>query len=260
MILVTGGTGNLGGLVVARLAAAGRPVRVLTRQPAATVPGADMVTGDLLAGTGLANAVEGVTAIVHCASAQKGDATATANLLRAALAGGQTPHVVYISIVGIDRVALGYYKSKVECELLVARSGLPWTTLRATQFYDLIVTGAAALSRLPVVPAPSRFPVRPVDAAEVADRMVELALADAGERVPDMAGPRATTFVDLVREYLQLTGRRRPVVPVWLPGIGAIRAGGLLPDDSALIGRRTFADFVTAREGGQGQSRSRSKG
>ena len=66
--------------------------------------------------------------------------------------------------------------SKLAAERVVAGSGLPWTTLRATQFYDLILMTARGLTKLPVVPVPAVFRFQPVDADDVAARLVELAL------------------------------------------------------------------------------------
>src|SRR5262249_61895127 len=99
------------------------------------------------------------------------------------------PHVVYISIVGSDLVSFGYVRAKLECERLVSGSGLPWTTLRATQFYDLILKGAPTLARLPVVPVPAGFVIQPVDSGEVAARLAGLALSEPARRLPDMGGP-----------------------------------------------------------------------
>jgi uncharacterized protein YbjT (DUF2867 family) len=72
----------------------------------------------------------------------------------------------------------------------VADSGLPWTTLRATQFHDLTLKTARQMARLPVIPVPAGFRFQPVDAGEVAARLVELALGTPAGLVPDMAGPR----------------------------------------------------------------------
>lgn len=97
---------------------------------------------------------------MHCASNRKGDAQATRNLVQAATqaatqSGESQPHLVYISIVGVDRFPRGYFKAKLEAERVVAESGLPWTTLRATQFYELIAKGATRLAKLPVIPVPA---------------------------------------------------------------------------------------------------------
>lgn len=253
-ILVTGGTGTLGRHVVRRLREAGRPVRVLTRhtRPDASAgrpDGIEFAIGDLATGAGVDAAVAGVGVIVHCASSNRGDAAATRTLVRAATAQPDPPHLVYISIVGVDRVSFGYYRAKLDCERIVADSGLPWTVLRATQFYDLILTGARLLARLPLVPVPASFPSQPVDADEVAARLADLALAEPAGRVPDMGGPEVASFADLLRTYLRVTQRRRPVVPIPVPGIRAIRAGGLVVSESQAAagpvpGKLTWAEFL----------------
>ena len=252
-ILVTGGTGTLGQQVVSRLREAGREVRVLSRRSRTGHDGLVLATGDLATGEGLAAAVRGVGTVVHCASNRKGDAEATRNLVRAAAqensSEGGPPHLVYISIVGVDRFPRGYFKTKLEAEGVIADSALPWTTLRATQFYELIAKGASRLARLPVIPVPAGFVVQPVDSGEVAVRLAELALGEPRGRVRDMAGPQILSFADLIRVYLRATGRRpRPVIPVWTPGIGPIRAGALCPQQGAeaTLGRRTWPDFLAA--------------
>ena len=149
------------------------------------------MTGDLVAGTGIDPAVDGVSAIVHCASDNKGDAEATRNLVAAATASGGKPHLVYISIVGADRVTFGYMLwRQAKAEQIVTDSGLPWTTLRATQFYDLILNGMQKLARLPMVPVPVGFPTQPVDAGEVAARLAELTLGERRAGCPTWPGRR----------------------------------------------------------------------
>jgi uncharacterized protein YbjT (DUF2867 family) len=106
-ILVTGGTGTLGRCVVSRLRDAGRHVRVLSRRSHASENGVQFVTGDLVTGEGLQPAVTGVGTIVHCASGNRGDTDATGNLVRAASSCATAPHLVYISIVGVDRLSYG---------------------------------------------------------------------------------------------------------------------------------------------------------
>ena len=103
---------------------------------------------------------------MHCATSSSGDVQATHNLVRAAAQTG-SPHLVYVSIVGIDRIpAWGYVKAKLHCERIVADSGLPWTILRVTQFYEYLLSGLQKLARLPLVPA--GFLVQPIDPDEVA--------------------------------------------------------------------------------------------
>jgi uncharacterized protein YbjT (DUF2867 family) len=245
-ILVTGGTGTLGKQVAARLREADREVRVLSRRAGHSQHGLTFVTGDLATGEGLPAAVRGAGTIVHCASNQKGDVQATRNLVLAA-AREQSPHLVYISIVGVDRFPHGYFKSKLKAEGVIADSGLPWTTLRATQFYELIRNGARRLAALPVIPVPAGLAVQPVDSGEVATRLSELALGEPRSRVPDMAGPQVLSFAGVMRVYLTATSRRaRPVMPVWIPGTASIRAGALYPlkGTEVTVGQRTWRDFL----------------
>ncbi|MFE2430098.1 SDR family oxidoreductase [Streptomyces sp. NPDC059373] len=253
-ILVTGGSGVLGAAVVRRLLDTGRPVRVLSRRPqrAANTPDkAGWAVGDLATGAGLAEALDGVGVVVNCASDTKGagktDESATRHLVEAARAAG-SPHVVHVSIVGIDLVPVGYYRAKLAAERLLETSGLPYTVLRATQFHDLVLAGAQQLARLPVVPVPSGVLVQPVEVGEVADRLAELALGEPAGRAPDFGGPKVWSGADLVRAVLRASGRRRPVLPLPLPGkaMRALRAGGLLVRGGGSVGRRGFDDFLAA--------------
>jgi uncharacterized protein YbjT (DUF2867 family) len=257
-ILVTGGTGTLGRHVVRRLRDAGYDVRVLSRRSHEAKDGIQFLTGDLATGEGIAPAVDGVAAIVHCAGSNKGDADLTRNLVRAASSQRRLPHLVYISVVGADRIPVvsrvdraifGYFESKRETERVVADSGLPFTTLRATQFHDLILMVARQLAKLPVVPLPAGFRFQPVDADEVASRLVELTLGEPAGLVPDMGGPRVYGAAELLRGYLRASKRRRRlIVPVWLPGKAAraVRSGANLAPEQA-VGHRTWEEFLADR-------------
>jgi uncharacterized protein YbjT (DUF2867 family) len=255
-ILVTGGTGTLGRLLVPRLHDAGAKVRVLSRSHRPSDGGAEFAVGDLDTGAGVDEAVAGVDTIVHCAGSAKGDEQKTRRLVRAATRAG-APHLVYISVIGADRIPVvsrtdramfGYFAAKRAAELVIADSGLPWTTLRAAQFHNLILTVARQLAKLPVLPVPSGVPYQPVDAGEVADRLVALALGDPAGLVPDIAGPRTYQMTELVRSYLRAAGKRRLIMPVRAPGgaARAIRAGATVAPDRA-VGRRTWEEFLAER-------------
>ncbi len=257
-ILVTGGTGTLGRLVVPRLRDAGGKVRVLSRRAREAADGVEFTTGDLDTGEGIDAAVAGAEVIVHCAGSQKGDGDKARTLVRAASRAG-APHLVNISVVGADRIPVtsradramfGYFGAKLDAERVIAGSGLPWTTLRATQFYDLLLMVARPMARLPVIPVPAGVKFQPVDAGEVAARLAELALGPPAGLVPDLAGPRVYPMAELLRGYLRAVGRRRPLVPFWLPGQAAraVRAGANLAPDRA-VGHRTWEDFLTERVG-----------
>jgi uncharacterized protein YbjT (DUF2867 family) len=256
-ILVTGGTGTLGRLVVRRLRDAGRNVRVLTRRSHEAEDDIQFMTGDLATGEGIEAAVDGIETIVHLAGSAKGDEDKARNLLRAASSQTRLPHLVYISVVGaeqipvvsrVDRAMFGYFASKRAAEKVVEDSGLPWTTLRATQFHDLILAVARQLAKLPVIPIPAGFRFQPVDADEVAARLVELTLGEPAGLVPDMGGPRVYGADELLRSYLRATQRRRLIVPVWLPGkaASAFRDGANLAPEQA-VGHRSWEEFLAER-------------
>lgn len=255
-ILVTGGTGTLGQSVVPGLRDAGRAVRVLTRRPRSDSDGITYVTGDLATGEGLDAAVAGAETVAHLAGSSTGDEDKARHLVDAAARAG-VRHLVYISVVGadavpqerrLDRTMFGYFGAKFGAERAIAESGIPWTTLRSTQFHDLMVTAAGGMSKLPLVPVPSGFRFQPVDTSEVAARLVELVLGPPAGLVPDIAGPRVYGMGELLRTYLRTTGQHRVLVPVRLPGRAAraFREGANLAPDRA-VGRRTWEEFLADR-------------
>ncbi|HEX6681286.1 MAG TPA: SDR family oxidoreductase [Candidatus Limnocylindrales bacterium] len=248
-ILVTGGTGTLGRPVIERLRASGHELRVLTRGSRPGEPGLSYVKGDLATGEGIAAAVDGVETIVHCAGSSKGDEEKTVQLVRAVREA--KPHLVSMSVTGADRVPGGmvtsYFAMKLATEKVVATSGLPWTVLRASQFYDLVPRFVRNLAKLPVIPVPGGMRVQPIETDEVAERLVELALGRPQGLVPEMAGPKIYEMADLVRDYLASAGMRRPVLAFPLPGKAgaALRAGAATAPDHA-VGKRTWEEFLAA--------------
>lgn len=237
-VLVTGGTGTVGRIVVDSLTAAGEEVRVLSRgrRPHQSTD-VRHVVGDVQTGDGLDAAVDGVDTIVHCVYP-------TEQLVAAAKRAG-SPHLVYVSIVGIDRIPFALYRMMLANERLIAESGLPWTVLRATQFHDLIAFMLRMLAKPPVLALPSGLRFQPVDVRDVGARLAQLALGQPIGRAPDFGGPQARAIDDLARSYLAIVGKRRPIVPVRLPGkvVGGICAGGLLTSERA-AGTITFEEYL----------------
>jgi uncharacterized protein YbjT (DUF2867 family) len=254
-ILVTGGTGTLGRHVVPLLRDKGASLRVLSRSRNTSDGDVHYVSGDLTSGGGVDAAMAGVDTVVHLAGTSKGDEVKARTLVAEAKRAGVT-HIVYISVVGadrtpvvsrVDRAMFGYIEAKREAEKIIAESGIPWTTLRATQFHDLMLTTAQQLAKLPVVPVPSGTRVQPVDAAEVAEQLVELALGEPRGLVPDLAGPHIYVMADVIRSYFRAVGKRRPIMPMRMPGraAAAFRGGANLAPDRA-VGVRTWEDFLAA--------------
>ncbi|MGW6571548.1 SDR family oxidoreductase [Streptomyces sp. NPDC054945] len=251
-ILVTGGTGTLGALVVDRLRDAGHEVRALSRH-------APEYPVDLADGSGLDAATAGAEVVVHCASntrgGGKGDETATRHLIDAARRAGTVTNIVYISIVGVDVVPLGYYRTKLRVERLLEASGLGLTVLRTTQFHDLVAQLVDTAAKLPLVaPVPGGVRVQPIAVGEVAERLAELAVPTPSGRVTDMGGPEIHTLADLARTYLTATGRNRRVLPIPLAGktYAAFRRGGHLTPSHA-VGHGTFAQFAAGVAAGRGR-------
>jgi len=256
-VLVTGGTGVLGCELAPRLAAAGYTVRIMSRGPrrADADAKAQWAQADLETGEGLAEAVAGADLIIHCATSPMGrtqqtDVRGTELLLQHARASGQ-PHLFYISIVGIDRVPLGYYKAKLAAEKLVEGSGLPWSILRATQFHTLIDRFLRTLIRLPLALLPTDFKFQPIDPAEVADRMVEFIAGGPSGRLPDLGGPEILSFGDLARAWLKARRRRALLVHLPLPGktATAFRRGYNCTPENA-YGRVTWEQWLRRRYDG----------
>jgi uncharacterized protein YbjT (DUF2867 family) len=233
-VLVTGGTGTLGKAIVPLLKTGGSDIRVLSRSPRAEGQ-VQWAEGDLSTGKGITQAVTGIDAIVHLASlAHRGrrtvevDVEGTRRLLDAARRAG-VGHLIYVSIVGIDKAPHGYFKHKLETEALVRQGGIDWSILRATPFHPWIDRIMTLLARSPVIPVDRQMPWQPVDVGEVA-RRVARQLADGPSRaVDDFAGPHTLPMDELARQWLKTTGRRRALLPLRFPGrvSAAQRAGHL---------------------------------
>jgi uncharacterized protein YbjT (DUF2867 family) len=160
-------------------------------------------------------------------------------------------------VSAIDRAMFGYFGFKRAAERIVAESGLPWTTLRASQFQGAFLAVAQQMARLPVIPVPAGFRFQPVDEGEVAARLVELALGTPSCLVPDLGGPRIYPMADLVRGYLRTTGKHRLILPVPTMGqaAAAFRAGANLAPERA-VGHRTWEDLLAEQVSSPGDGRS----
>ncbi|MPY99889.1 MAG: NAD(P)H-binding protein [Actinophytocola sp.] len=159
----------------------------------------------------------------------KVDVEGTKWLLKAAHGFG-VKHIVYVSIVGIDDNPFPYYQAKRRAERLIEESGIPYTVLRATQFQELVVAVANALTKGPIAPIPKDFRVQPVDIEAVAARLAELAAGEPAGRVRDIGGPQVVSLAYAVDAYASVVDRTRRQVQIPVPGkVGAaFRAGANL--------------------------------
>ena len=242
-IAVAGGTGLVGGMVVNALRDAGHEPVVLARSY-----GIDITTG-----AGLVEALVGVDAVIdvsNITTTRRHTSVAfftdgTEHLLGAGQRAGIRHHVA-LSIVGVDRVKVGYYEGKRRQEELVLQGPAPGSVLRATQFYEF-PGQLLARSRGPLTLVPHML-VQPVAAREVAAALIALAAGPAGGLAPELAGPQEHEMVDLARRVVRAHGERRRVVGLRVPGTAgrAMASGGLLPTGPGPRGRLTFEQWLSA--------------
>ncbi|HEX8430677.1 MAG TPA: NAD(P)H-binding protein [Longimicrobium sp.] len=232
-ILITGGTGALGREIATAAEAAGHSVRIGSRRarPATAPPAREWARMEMASGRGMAAALDGADAVIHAASdpmrARSVDVEGT-RLLAEAAGSAAIRHLVYVSIVGIDRIPFSYYRHKLATERIVAASGVPFSILRATQFHTLIDMLLSAVSRVPfVIPLPADLRFQSVAPAEVAARLVRCVDAGPAGRRADFGGPEAMTLGEMAAEWKDAHGVGKRVARIPAPGAlaAALRAG-----------------------------------
>lgn len=246
---VAGGTGTVGRHVTARLRQLGHEPVVLSRSA-----GVDLLTANGLAT--LLDGVDGVIDVVNTpalsAKASRRFFGATTATLLAAEADADVRHHVALSIVNATRVAAGYYAGKALQEDRVKRGAVPWTILRATQFHEFAAQtlGRRPRGRLALVPV---MRTQPIAAAEVAERLVQLALGPPRGEVTDLAGPGEELLADMVRAYVRAIRSHTRVIQIRLPGgMGAaMSSGGLLPPRGTERGTVSFGQWLDREVKGQ---------
>ena len=241
-VAVAGGTGLVGRLVVAELEKAGHDPVVLARSRGV----------DLTSGAGLAERIAGCGAIIdvtNVVTLSRKKAIAffrgvTEHLIAAAKQVG-AGHLIALSIVGVDRVAYGYYQGKREQETLLEQGGVPWTVLRATQFFEFPEPLLA--HRFPIAAMPKMLS-QPVAAADVATALVGMVDAGPSGYAPPIAGPDRLLMVDMARRIERARGSRRPVLAIPMPGKAGrqMATGDLIPDGDYTQGKRTFTEYLAS--------------
>ena len=234
-LLVTGGSGFLGGYVLREASRRGHEAVALVRSSTAaqTVAshGAEPLTGDLDATGALAESfrVPGSDALVNLASLGFGHAPA----IVAATQQAGIPRAVFVSTTAVTTtLAAPTRRVRLDAEQRIRESGLKWTILRPTMIYGAqgdrnLSRLLALLSRVPVLPVPGggRHLQQPVHVADVADAVLNAVErpAAAGARY-DVAGPEPFTFSELLRASAAAVGSRTRFIPVPLaPVVGAAR-------------------------------------
>jgi len=229
-IVVIGGTGLIGSKLVQNLRERGHDV--LAASPST---GVNSITRE-----GLAQAMDGAEVVVDVANAPSWEdqavldffETSSRNLLAAEAAAGVRHHVA-LSIVGSERLPEnGYFRAKVAQENLIKASGIPYTLLRATQFFEFvggIVQSFAVGEEIRVSPAL----IQPIAAVDVVAALTDVALAAPVNGTVEVAGPEAMPLDDLARRFLRVNQDNRKVVP----DVNARYFGDVLDDQSLTAGK-----------------------
>jgi uncharacterized protein YbjT (DUF2867 family) len=219
-VLVTGAAGTLGTALVARLADRGHHVRALVRHRSADFPPTVQVArGDVRSPADLRQAVAGVDTIIHAATspfrqAKVTEIEGTRAMLAAADPAGV--HVIYPSIVGVDRLSGTYYRAKWQAEQLVAAAANT-TIQRATQLHPTL---DKTLSHH-LFPVTAHLAFQPLDAGDLAEFLVGLVEAGPAGRAEDIGGPEVLALRDLVAARRASTSQRTMLIPV--PALGPFR-------------------------------------
>ena len=229
-IVVIGGTGLIGSKLVQNLRERGHDALA-----AAPSTGVNSITRE-----GLAQAMDGADIVVDVANAPSWEdqavleffETSSRNLLAAEAAAGVRHHVA-LSIVGSERLPEnGYFRAKVAQENLIKASGIPYTILRATQFFEF-VGGIAQAATVGEEIGLSPALIQPLASDDVVAALTEVTLATPVNGTVEVAGPEAMPLDELVRRFLRATQDTRKVVP----DVHARYFGSVLDDQSLTPGK-----------------------
>jgi uncharacterized protein YbjT (DUF2867 family) len=242
-IVVIGGSGLIGKKLVSKLRERGH--EAVAASPSS---GVNAVTGE-----GLAEVLVGTQVVVDVTNSPSFEDAAvlefflksSQNLLAAEADAGVAHHIA-VSIVGSDRIPdSGYMRAKVAQEKLIQSAGIPYTIVRATQFFEFIET---IIAQFPTdgqtVNSPPAF-IQPIGSDDVADALVDITLAAPVNGIIDLAGPDRFSFEEIIRQFLSATHDSRQVlIDSHARYFGAALNDQLVPQGNSLIGSTRFEDWL----------------
>lgn len=210
---------------------------------------------DLVREEGLPEALTGVDTVLHLASAPGKigrdffETVITRNLLNA-LKQSAVKHLIYSSIVGVDRIQYSYYRAKREAEVLIQESQIPYTILRATQFHDLVDFAITKLMSLPIGFVPKQLLDQPIDVKAMAQELVQLAQSGPQQRIINLGGPEVLDAGTLTKLWMKYRKVSKPIVPI--PIIGSLMKSFAKGDHTCpekATGSKTWEAFLAERYG-----------
>jgi len=243
-IVVIGGSGLIGKKLVNNLRQHGH--EVVAASPSS---GVNTITGE-----GLAKALTGAQVVVDVSNAPSWEDKAVLEFfetsgrnLSAAEAVAGVGHHVALSVVGTDRLlASGYFRAKMAQENLIKASKIPFTIVRATQFFEFVGGIAQSATEGQTVRVPPVL-MQPIAADDVAAVMADVALAQPLNGTFDLAGPEPIRQDDYVRQFLNATGDARTVItdPKALYYGTTVNDQSLTPGDNPRTGPTRFEDWLS---------------
>jgi uncharacterized protein YbjT (DUF2867 family) len=242
-IAVIGGTGLIGSRVVKVLNGAGHEA----------VPHSLSTGVDLLTGEGVTQALEGTDVVVNLTNSPTFDAVSldffrkTMDNLLAAAAQTGVGHAVILSIVGVDQVPdLDYYRAKTLQEEVLKTGPLPYSIVRATQFFEFLNAVLSWTADEQTVRLPST-PIQPIAAADVSQAVAEVAVGDPLQGIRNIAGAEVFALDELGRLTLAARGDKRTVVRDDEAGMfAAVRGDALIAGKDAHIAPTRYRDWLSA--------------
>jgi uncharacterized protein YbjT (DUF2867 family) len=243
-IVVIGGSGLIGSKLVAKLRH--KDHEVIAASPST---GINAVTGE-----GLAAALAGASVVVDVANSPSFEdkavleffSASSRNLLAAASAAG-IRHYVALSVVGTERLLdSGYFRGKMAQEDLITAGKVPYTILRATQFFEFMGGIAQAGTQGNTVRLTSAL-MQPIVSDDVAEALADVALAAPINGIAEVAGPECRPMSELVQQALAAAGDpRQIVVDTAAPYFGVVlNDQSLTPGSGARIMPTRFGDWLS---------------
>ncbi|CAF4527044.1 unnamed protein product [Rotaria sp. Silwood1] len=261
-VLIVGGTGPVGQTLSKLFLSSQTPFLIGSRNPisinnendnVASQSTSNWIHMDLTKNEGINKSIDDdVDTILYLASlpqattndGQPIDITLTKNLLNS-IQKKNIKHLVYLSIVGVDKMPFSYYKGKLECERLIKESGIPYTILRATQFHSLVEDFANYLLNYPMDTISKVAKIQPIQIEAVAMELAKIVKEPPLNSTYDIGGRKIYTMKEIADSLLEARPEKKPTVN--MPIIDEILNGfaeGYNTCDNISLNSNTWEEYL----------------